>query len=118
MPSSLAPKIQIGAPGSSSEAAAWSASSSAGCHSRMDPIGFALENFDAVGRWRDQDGGVPIDVVSRLPSGTMVDGLDGVKALLLDDPEAFVDEYSWPVAASVQTVYRAIPHMNPWCLHV
>jgi len=63
----------------------------AGCHSRMDPIGFALENFDAVGRWRDQDGGVPIDVVSRLPSGTMVDGLDGVKALLLDDPEAFVE---------------------------
>lgn len=63
----------------------------AGCHSRMDPIGFALENFDAVGRWRDQDGGNPIDVVSSLPDGTTVEGLDGVKHLLLDNPGAFVE---------------------------
>ena len=45
----------------------------------MDPIGFALENFDAVGRWRDTDAGQPIDVSSALPDGTTVDGIAGVQ---------------------------------------
>jgi Protein of unknown function (DUF1592)/Protein of unknown function (DUF1588)/Protein of unknown function (DUF1595)/Protein of unknown function (DUF1587)/Protein of unknown function (DUF1585)/Planctomycete cytochrome C len=62
----------------------------ANCHARMDPIGFAMENFDAVGRYRDHDAGKPIDVNSTLPDGTAVDGLDGVKKLLLADPERFV----------------------------
>jgi hypothetical protein len=62
----------------------------ANCHARMDPIGFALENFDAVGKWRDQDGGQAIEVSSKLPDGTVVDGLPGVKNLLLKDPERFV----------------------------
>ena len=60
----------------------------ANCHARMDPIGFAMENFDAVGQWRDQDAGKPIDVSSKLPDGTVVDGLAGVKQLLLHDPRA------------------------------
>jgi hypothetical protein len=63
----------------------------AGCHAKMDPIGFALENFDAVGRWRDQDGGKPIDVVSSLPDGTRLDGVDGVRKLVLRDPALFVE---------------------------
>ena len=63
----------------------------AGCHAKMDPIGFALENFDAVGRWRDQDGGRPIDVVSTLPDGTRLDGVDGVRQLVLRDPALFVE---------------------------
>jgi hypothetical protein len=63
----------------------------AGCHAKMDPIGFALENFDAVGRWRDEDGGKPIDVVSTLPDGTRLDGIDGVRQLLLRDPGLFVE---------------------------
>ncbi len=63
----------------------------AGCHAKMDPIGFALENFDAVGRWRDQDGGKPIDVVSSLPDGTRLDGVDGVRQLVLRDPALFVE---------------------------
>ncbi|HUF72813.1 MAG TPA: DUF1592 domain-containing protein [Gammaproteobacteria bacterium] len=62
----------------------------ASCHAQMDPIGFAFENFDAVGRWRETDGGLPIDVVSTLPDGMVVDGIEGVKRLLLDDPERFV----------------------------
>src|SRR5262249_37799936 len=61
----------------------------AGCHARMDPIGFAMENFDAVGRWRDHDSGKAIDVSSKLPDGTVVDGLKGVKDLVLKDPDRF-----------------------------
>jgi hypothetical protein len=62
----------------------------ASCHAQMDPIGFALEQFDAVGRWRDAEGGLPIETSSELPDGTIVDGIDGVKALLLQNPERFV----------------------------
>src|SRR5690242_3910264 len=45
----------------------------ANCHARMDPIGFAMENFNAIGQWRDQDAGKPIDVSSKLADGTTVD---------------------------------------------
>jgi hypothetical protein len=62
----------------------------ASCHAKMDPIGFALEHFDAVGRWRDDDGGQPIDPKSELADGRVIDGLEGVKSLLLDRPELFV----------------------------
>ena len=58
----------------------------ANCHARMDPIGFAMENFDAIGKWRDQDAGKPIDVVSKLTDGTVVDGVEGVKQMILRDP--------------------------------
>jgi hypothetical protein len=62
----------------------------ASCHARMDPIGFAFEHFDAVGRWREAEGGLPIEDASLLPDGTQVDGIEGVKALLLADPERLV----------------------------
>ena len=62
----------------------------ANCHARMDPIGFAMENFDAVGRWREQDAGKPIDVSSKLPDGTVVDGIQGVREMVLRDPDRFV----------------------------
>lgn len=61
----------------------------ANCHARMDPIGFAMENFDAVGRWRDSDAGKPIDVSSKLADGTVVDGIEGVRNLVLRDPARF-----------------------------
>jgi len=63
----------------------------AGCHARMDPIGFALENFDAVGRWRSEENGTPIDVSSSLPDGTTVEGVEGVRQLVLGDPDLFVE---------------------------
>lgn len=63
----------------------------AGCHARMDPIGFALENFDAVGQWRDDDGGKPIDVVSALPDGRKIEGVDGVRQMILAHPDQFVE---------------------------
>jgi mono/diheme cytochrome c family protein len=55
----------------------------AACHARMDPIGFALENYDAVGRWRDEDAGAPIDASGKLPDGTGFSGPAGLNELLL-----------------------------------
>ncbi len=62
----------------------------ASCHAKMDPIGFALEHFDAVGRWRDEDAGAPIEAESELPDGSVVDGPEGVQAMLTARPELFV----------------------------
>jgi hypothetical protein len=62
----------------------------AGCHARMDPIGFAMENFDAIGRWRDRDAGQPIDTSGVLPDGTKLEGMAGLKKALLRQPEQFV----------------------------
>ena len=55
----------------------------AACHARMDPIGFALENYDAVGRWRSEDAGAPIDASGKLPDGTEFQGPAGLSQLLL-----------------------------------
>jgi len=62
----------------------------AGCHAKMDPIGFALEHYDAVGRWRDDDGGLPIEPKSELADGRVIDGPEGVQAFLTSRPELFV----------------------------
>jgi len=62
----------------------------AGCHARMDPIGFAMENFDAVGRWRERDGEQPIDATGVFPEGTKFEGIPGLKQELLRRPEQFV----------------------------
>jgi hypothetical protein len=62
----------------------------ASCHARMDPIGFAMENFDAVGKWRESDAGAPIDTSGVLPDGTQIEGLTGLKRALLASPEQFV----------------------------
>ena len=63
----------------------------AGCHAKMDPIGFALENFDALGRWRAEENGRPLEVTSALPDGTIVEGVEGVRQLVLRDPALFVE---------------------------
>jgi hypothetical protein len=62
----------------------------AGCHARMDPIGFAMENFDAVGRWRERDGEQRIDATGVFPEGTKFEGIPGLKKELLRQPEQFV----------------------------
>jgi mono/diheme cytochrome c family protein len=62
----------------------------AGCHKSMDPIGFALENFDAVGRWRDNDDGSRIDPSGTLYNGTHVDGAAGLQAMLASKPDVFM----------------------------
>ena len=61
------------------------------CHARMDPIGFALDNFDAVGQWRTSDeSGTPIDASGVFPDGTKFEGVAGLRQLLLRRPEQFV----------------------------
>ena len=64
--------------------------SCAGCHARMDPIGFAMENLDAVGAWRDLDGFNTIDAVGVFPDGTKFDGVAGLKKELLHQSDQFV----------------------------
>jgi hypothetical protein len=61
----------------------------ASCHQLMDPVGFALENFDAVGRWRTMDEGHPVDCAGGFPDGSRFDGVDGLEAALLKRPEIF-----------------------------
>jgi hypothetical protein len=58
----------------------------AGCHKVMDPIGFSMENFDAVGRWRTNDLGAPIDPSGTLFNGTTVDGINGLRQMLSSRP--------------------------------
>jgi len=62
----------------------------AGCHNLMDPIGFSLENYDAIGRWRDLEDGQPIDSSGGLPDGSRFTGVAGLEAGLLKRPDLFV----------------------------
>jgi hypothetical protein len=62
------------------------------CHGVMDPLGFALENFDAIGAWqvKDREAGTPIDSSGELADGTVVDGPVDLREALLEDPTQFV----------------------------
>jgi mono/diheme cytochrome c family protein len=62
----------------------------AGCHRPMDPLGFALENFDGVGKWRTNDAGVPIDSTGVLPDGTKFDTSAEFRQALLDRRDQYV----------------------------
>jgi hypothetical protein len=56
----------------------------------MDPLGFALEHYDAVGAWRTTaEGGAAVDASGRLPDGATVEGLNGLRSLLMSRPEQF-----------------------------
>jgi hypothetical protein len=68
----------------------------ASCHAVMDPLGLALENFDATGRWRERDryAGQPIDASGVLPDGTAVNGPDDLRHALLRRPEQFVQTFT------------------------
>jgi hypothetical protein len=61
----------------------------ASCHRRMDPLGFGLENFDAVGAWRDREGELPIDASGTLPGGVSFRGPAELRAVLKNRPNAF-----------------------------
>jgi hypothetical protein len=62
----------------------------ASCHNRIDPLGFALENYDVIGRWRATDGGQWIDASAELTDGTPIEGPQGLKQALLERNELFV----------------------------
>ena len=60
------------------------------CHVRMDPLGFSLENFDAIGRWRTMSGGVPVDATSVFPDGTPINGVAGLRAFVVQQQDSYV----------------------------
>jgi hypothetical protein len=55
----------------------------AGCHQKMDPLGFGMENYDVLGRWREQDRGLPVDSKGVMPNGDSFEGPAGLKSVLL-----------------------------------
>ena len=61
------------------------------CHARLDPIGFALENFDAVGAFRVEDDGATIEASGALPDGTLINGPQGLRQVLLSRRVEFVE---------------------------
>ncbi len=62
----------------------------ASCHNLMDPVGFCLENYDAIGRWREYEAGQPVDASGGLPGVGQFDGITGLEKGLLERPEIFV----------------------------
>ena len=62
----------------------------AGCHKVLDPLGFALENFDGVGAWRSREAGLPIDASGLLADGTKVDGVVALRNALVARSDIFV----------------------------
>ena len=60
------------------------------CHSQLDPLGFALENFDAIGAWRSTDAGLPIDATGALPDGTTFSGPESLRTALLSRQDQFI----------------------------
>ncbi len=65
--------------------------SCAACHGMIDPIGFALENFDSIGKWRNSAAGQPINAASKLWDGTPVDGATSLRNILMTKSENFVE---------------------------
>ncbi len=70
----------------------------ASCHSRMDPLGFALENFNAIGQWRELDGEAPIDPSGTFPDGTKFSGPAEFRQGLLAHREQFVRTFTEKLA--------------------
>jgi hypothetical protein len=66
----------------------------AACHDLMDPLGFALENFDFIGRWRDAEGGQPVDAHGVYVDGSEVLGPAGLRHVLLEHRELFVQTFA------------------------
>ena len=64
------------------------------CHDRLDPLGFALESFDAVGRKRVTEHGLEVDDTGSLPDGTVVDGIDGLRNVLMMRKDEFVETFA------------------------
>jgi hypothetical protein len=60
----------------------------------MDPIGFALENFDGIGKWRTHDGKLPIDASGTFPDGTKFSGPSGLREVLLSRTDSFVRTFT------------------------
>ncbi len=64
------------------------------CHVRMDPLGFALENFDAIGRWRTASDGVPIDASAVFADGTPINGVQGLRKFVLSHQDDYIETFT------------------------
>ena len=83
----------------------------ASCHVWLDPYGFSLENFDAVGRWRtNNEDGTPVDAVSSTPDGFQLDGVQGLRRFLLSRREQFVEALTEKLLA--YAVGRNVEHSD------
>ena len=60
------------------------------CHDKMDPLGFSLENYDVLGRWRTEEGGQPVDAKATMPDGTEFEGPAQLKQILMDRKDQIV----------------------------
>jgi hypothetical protein len=69
------------------------------CHVRMDPLGFSLENFDALGKWRTASDGVAIDASGALPDGTRFEGIKGLRQLVASHPDDFARTFTQKLLA-------------------
>ena len=63
------------------------------CHVRMDPLGFSLENFDAIGRWRQTSGGIPVDASAVFADGTLIDGVAGLRAFIVKHQASYIHTF-------------------------
>jgi mono/diheme cytochrome c family protein len=63
------------------------------CHVRMDPLGFSLENFDAIGRWRTRSGGEPVDASAVFADGSPIDGVAGLRAFIVTHQDRYVHTF-------------------------
>ena len=66
----------------------------AACHNLMDPLGFALENFDFIGQWRDAEAGAPVDAHGVFVDGSALEGPAGLRQVLLTRSELFVQTFA------------------------
>jgi hypothetical protein len=66
----------------------------ASCHAKIDPLGFALQNYDGVGAWRTMDSGKPVDASAVLPNGTAFSGPDGLRDVLMAKKDQFVEAFT------------------------
>ncbi|GAB4454054.1 MAG: DUF1588 domain-containing protein [Armatimonadaceae bacterium] len=78
----------------------------AACHRKIDPLGFALENYDAIGRWRTEQGGKPVDTSAQLPTGEKLNGADELRTLIANRREAFVNNVAGQMLAYALGVER------------
>jgi hypothetical protein len=84
----------------------------ASCHASIDPLGFALDNYDGIGGWRTtSEGGKPVDATGTMPSGAMVDGLPGLRGLLLSQRDQFVGTLTEKLFT--YALGRALEHTDP-----
>src|SRR6185436_7620773 len=69
------------------------------CHVRMDPLGFSLEHFDALGKWRSASDGIPVDASGALPDGTRFEGIAGLRQLIGGHREDFARTFTQKLLA-------------------